>query len=115
MLLLPNIHGITFSGYDGLILDNFPAPIVIRPQCGNCGRHTVVNGDIAGSINFAAHTMRRSDLIGKYNIIIYHKIRVGSKIYSLFVLVLGVFHGNSDFYNGKFASVPQPQLYICVQ
>ena len=40
----------------------FAHPVMFRPKCGTCGRHTTVNGDLDGIVNFGAHTLRHASL-----------------------------------------------------
>ena len=47
---------------DGFEEAKFAHPVIFRPKCGTCGRHTTVNGDLDGIVNFGAHTLRHTSL-----------------------------------------------------
>merc|ERR1711892_1349184 len=49
-------------GPNGFNTIHFSSPLVFRPACGTCGRHTTLNGDMDGQINFGAHTLRHVSL-----------------------------------------------------
>merc|ERR1711935_1295246 len=49
-------------GPNGFNPIHFSSPLVFRPACGTCGRHTTLNGDMDGQINFGAHTLRHVSL-----------------------------------------------------
>ena len=48
-----------FTGTDD---SRFPSPVIFRPKCGSCGRHTIVNGELNAIVNLAAHTIRHASL-----------------------------------------------------
>lgn len=50
------------SDYEGLETQIFPAPILIRPTCGICGRYTAISGDPVAVVNFGAETIKHSGL-----------------------------------------------------
>ena len=52
-----------FSGFSGLRENIFPSPVIYRPKCGVCGRHTILNGDLSAVINFGARSIRHSSLL----------------------------------------------------
>ena len=51
------------SGFSGLRENIFPSPVIYRPKCGVCGRHTILNGDLSAVINFGARSIRHSSLL----------------------------------------------------
>ena len=51
------------SGFSGLRENIFPSPVIYRPKCGVCGRHTILNGDLSAMINFGARSIRHSSLL----------------------------------------------------
>ena len=50
-------------GFSGLRENIFPSPVIYRPKCGVCGRHTILNGDLSAVINFGARSIRHSSLL----------------------------------------------------
>ena len=52
-----------FLGFSGLRENIFPSPVIYRPKCGVCGRHTILNGDLSAVINFGARSIRHSSLL----------------------------------------------------
>merc|ERR1712131_449342 len=45
------------SSFSGLRENIFPSPVIYRPKCGVCGRHTILNGDLSAVINFGARSI----------------------------------------------------------
>merc|ERR1711990_726405 len=51
-----------FSDFTGTDESRFPSPVIFRPKCGSCGRHTIINGELNAIVNLAAHTIRHASL-----------------------------------------------------